>query len=261
MQRQKQTILKNILVPILLFLSFFTSCKKEDTVEPLRDVQEQSIADDQSLEDYLRSHFYNYTDFSDPDFEGAIVFDTIQNENASKTPLINQVKKEVIRVLTSDGDYIDHSLYYLVAREGVGSHPAKVDSTYLSYEGVLMDGTVFDFSNTPVWFDLTSVVRGFKEGATKFKSGDFIVNEDNTVDFFGYGQGALFFSSGLGYFNRASGSIPSYSPLIFKVDLYGVKQTDHDGDGILSSAEYDNDGDGVPDDTDEDGIPDYLDAD
>ena len=64
----------------------------------------------------------------------------------------------------------------------------------------------------------------------------------------------------MGYFSRASGIIPSYSPLIFKINLYGVKQTDHDGDGILSIDEYDTDADGVPDDTDEDGIPDYLDA-
>jgi hypothetical protein len=55
--------------------------------------------------------------------------------------------------------------------------------------------------------------------------------------------------------------VPAYAPLIFKINLYGVNQTDHDGDGILSADEFDNDGDGVPDDTDEDGTPDYLDAD
>ncbi len=66
--------------------------------------------------------------------------------------------------------------------------------------------------------------------------------------------------SGLGYFNSARGAIPSYSPLIFKIDLYLVKQTDHDGDGILSVDEFDRDGDGIADDTDQDGIPDYLDA-
>jgi hypothetical protein len=49
--------------------------------------------------------------------------------------------------------------------------------------------------------------------------------------------------------------------LIFKVKLYLVNQTDHDGDGIPSSDEYDNNGDGRPDDTDQDGIPDYLDSD
>jgi hypothetical protein len=253
--------LKNILVTTLIIISFLSSCKKEDDVEPLRDVQEQSIADDQSIEDFLSSHFYNYEDFSDPDYDGGIVFDTLQNENASKTPLINQVRKEVISVITADGSFIDHNLYYLIAREGTGISPATVDSTYLSYEGLLLDKSVFDSSSTPVWFDLTSVVRGFREGAHKIRSGDFRVNDDNTVDFFGYGQGALFFPSGLGYFSRTAGAVPAYAPLIFKINMYGVNQTDHDGDGILSADEFDNDGDGVPDDTDEDGTPDYLDAD
>mgnify|MGYP000921537817 FL=1 len=47
--------------------------------------------------------------------------------------------------------------------------------------------------------------------------------------------------------------------MIFKINLYTVKQTDHDGDGIPSSEEFDNDGDGIADDTDGDGTPDYLD--
>ena len=253
--------MKNILVIALTIISFLSSCKKEDTVEPLRDVQEQSITDNQSIEDFLSSHFYNYDDFSDPDYDGGIVFDTLHIDNTSKTPLINQVRKEVISVITADGTFVDHNLYYLIAREGTGISPATVDSTYLSYEGLLLDKSVFDSSSTPVWFDLTSVVRGFREGAHKIKSGDFRVNDDITVDFFGYGQGALFFPSGLGYFSRTAGAVPAYAPLIFKINLYGVNQTDHDGDGILSANEFDNDGDGVPDDTDEDGIPDYLDAD
>lgn len=254
-------ILKNILVLALVTVSLLLSCQKEDTVEPLRDVQEQSLADDQSIEDFLSSHFYNYDDFSDPAYNGGVVFDTLQNENALKTPLSSQVSKEVINVKTADGNFIDHSLYYLIAREGTGISPATVDSTYLSYEGLLLNKTVFDSSNTPVWFDLTSVVRGFREGAHKFKSGDFKVNEDNTVDFFGYGQGAIFFPLVLDILAGLQVLFQPMPPFIFKINLYGVNQTDHDGDGILSADEFDNDGDGVPDDTDEDGTPDYLDAD
>ena len=67
--------------------------------------------------------------------------------------------------------------------------------------------------------------------------------------------------SGLGYYSNNSGAIPEYSSLIFIINLYLVKKTDHDGDGILSSLEYDNDGDGLPDDIDEDGLADYLDSD
>ena len=79
--------------------------------------------------------------------------------------MINQVKKEIIRVQTSEGNYVDHSLYYLVAREGTEIKPATADSTYLSYQGNLLNGYTFDSSKTPIWFDLTNLVRGFREGA------------------------------------------------------------------------------------------------
>ena len=67
--------------------------------------------------------------------------------------------------------------------------------------------------------------------------------------------------SRLAYYNNASGLIPEYSSLIFKIKMFLIKETDHDGDGIPSGEEYDNDGNGLPDDNDEDGRPDYLDND
>ena len=255
--------MKNRLLFAFVIVFALNSCSKndEEEAEPIRDVQEQALADDLALQNYLQTHYYNYKDFENENFQGEIILDSIEGDNSSKLPLSSQVQKEVISVRTSEGNSINHTLYYLIAREGSGSSPAVVDSTYLSYQGLLLNGLVFDESTTPIWFDLSSLVRGFREGATKLKEGSFAVNEDNTVDFFNYGKGVLFFPSGMGYFSRASGVIPSYSPLIFKINLYGVKQTDHDGDGILSIEEYDTDGDCVPDDTDEDGIPDYLDAD
>lgn len=254
--------MRNRLLFAFVFAFMLSTCSKneEEEVEPIRDIQEQALADDAALQNYLKSHFYNYKDFENEAYQGEIVIDSIKGTNSAQLPLSSQVEKEVVRVRTSEGNFIDHTLYYLVVREGSGASPSVVDSTYLSYQGSLLNGVVFDESTTPIWFDLTSLVRGFKEGATKLKEGTFSVNEDNTVDFFNYGKGVLFFPSGMGYFSRASGVIPSYSPLIFKINLYGVKQTDHDGDGILSIDEYDTDADGVPDDTDEDGIPDYLDA-
>ena len=53
---------------------------------------------------------------------------------------------------------------------------------------------------------------------------------------FAVGAGVMFLPSGLAYFNGASGSIPSYSPLIFSFKLYAIKRADQDGDGILSRA-------------------------
>jgi FKBP-type peptidyl-prolyl cis-trans isomerase FkpA len=188
-------------------------------------------------------------------------------------------------------------MYYLTVREGVRERPAKVDSVYITYKGNLIDGTVFDDAQLPVWFDLTSVVPGFREGVSTIGAGEYIVNEDGTLDFFNYGQTIFFMPSGLGYYSRAQGSVPKYAPLIFSVSLFTTNPSDHDGDGILSALEdvdgdgnpfnddtdgdgtanmydrdddgdgintvdeLDTDGDGVYDDTDNDGIPDYLDAD
>jgi FKBP-type peptidyl-prolyl cis-trans isomerase FkpA len=253
--------LKKNLTLIVLFLIVLMSCKKEDSVELPRDIEVQAIDDDQILEDYLSTHFYNYEDFKNVSFNNAISIDTIAGENSSKIPLINQVKKNSIRVKILNGSFVNHNLYYLVAREGIGQSPSSVDSTYLTYEGSLLNGNVFDQSTSPVWFDLTQVVRGFREAMPAFKSGTYQVNDDNTVNFESFGQGAMFLPSGLGYFSSPAGSIPAYSPLIFKINLYTINESDHDGDGIPTSQEFDADGDGIADDTDEDGINDYLDTD
>ena len=246
---------------ILLFSVVIISCKKEEQVELPRDIAEQAITDDQIIEDYLSTHFYNYEDFENLSYDESIIIDTIRGENSSKIPLINQVKKNSIRVKISNGSFVNHDLYYLVAREGIGQSPSSVDSTYLSYEGSLLNGNVFDQSTSPVWFDLTQVVRGFREAMPAFKSGTYQVNNDNTVDFESFGQGAMFLPSGLGYFSSPAGSIPAYSPLVFKIKLYTFNESDHDGDGIPTSQEFDVDGDGIADDTDEDGLNDYLDTD
>ena len=253
--------LKKHFIYVLLSIIIIYSCKKDEEVEPPRDLAEQAILDEQILEDFLSTHFYNYEDFQDPDNQTKIKFDTIANENSNKTPLIDQVNKSTINVRISDGSFINHPIYTLVARQGIGESPSSVDSTYLSYEGLLLNKSIFDKSITPIWFDLTSVVRGFREGMPTLKSGNFSIDQNNLPVFSNYGQGAIFMPSGLGYFGNPSGGIPAYSPIIFKIELYLVKKTDHDGDGILTADEFDSDGDGIVDDTDGDGLADYLDAD
>ena len=238
------------------------SCKKDDDSVKVRDVADQSLLDDTALKNFLETHFYNYEDFEklDGSENVNIIIDSIFDDDINKIPLINKVLKKNIPIESNNGP-INHTLYYLPVSEGNGEKPSIVDSVYVSYEGSLLDGSVFDKSNTPIWFDLTSVVTGFKEGVSEFKPGDFYVNDDNTVNYQNYGQGLIFIPSGLGYFAQSSSLIPEYSPLIFKISLFTIKKTDHDGDGILTIDEYDNDNDGVPDDSDGDGVLDYLDKD
>ena len=253
--------LKKISFCFIVVLISLYSCKKEEEIVPPRDVAEQVSEEEIKLEQFLSSHFYNYEQFESSDIPLEISIDTITFPNQEKTALINQVTKQFVKVKTSSGDLIDHPIYTLIAKEGSGQSPSRADSTYVSYKGMLLSKSQFDSSLEPIWFDLTAVVRGFREGLGLFKSGEFTVDQNNVATFSNYGQGIIFMPSGLGYYNNNSGSIPEYSPLIFIINLYLVKKTDHDGDGILSGLEYDNDGDGLPDDSDEDGLADYLDAD
>ena len=43
-------------------------------------------------------------------------------------------------------------------------------------------------------------------------------NSNGTISYEGYGIGAIFIPAGLGYFDQSTSNIPSYSPLVFKVD-------------------------------------------
>ena len=57
---------------------------------------------------------------------------------------------------------VDHNLYYLLAKSGLGQKPSNVDSAYVSYEGSLLNGKVFDQRKVPVWFDLAALIISFR---------------------------------------------------------------------------------------------------
>lgn len=257
--------LKNLLLFGILFVIIW-SCKKDDDpigeVVPPRSIIEVSSEDDAEIREFLSTHFFNYDEFLDPpaDFDYKIKFDTIAGDNEDKTPIILSdtitgitFGMETITVESSsfgvtDEEVAEHTLYYLIARQGASEEtPTIGDNVLLRYEGSLLDGTLFDASsNQPVTFNLSGVVRGFGNGMEYIKTGtDLIVNDDGTVTYSDYGIGAIFIPSGLAYFNRPTGStIGFYEPLVFKVDAFSYeKDTDFDGDGIPSILE-DIDGDG-----------------
>ncbi len=262
---------------LLSFLAIgmvLVSCGSDDDNDVvIRDRNEVYTEDLAELQEYLNTHFYNYEEFATnpagADFN--IVFDTIADVNAGKTPLASQVNS---RVLTRDG--IDYTYFTLNVRQGGGAlSPTFADSTLVSYEGLLLDNSVFDGSTNSIWFDLPGasvfggVVDGFAAGVSELNEATAITaNADGTFSFTDSGVGAVFMPSGLAYFSTSLTGIPAYSPIIFTYQLRKVNLSDHDGDGILSRFE-DLDGDldlQSPDDrdnTDEDLIGgfNYLDAD
>ena len=248
-----------IVIGLLIFLG---SCKKDDNSDiitiPPRSLSEVALEDDAEIRAYLQTHFYNYEEFNNPpaDFDYQIVLDTIEGANADKTPLLDMVSSSVISVSSDEfalpeEETVNHTLYYLVAREGTGVNPSFADSTFVRYKGSLLDGITFDGSlQTPIWFDLGALqgplqgARGFSEGMPNFKTGGNIIdNGDGTVTVEDYGIGLIIMPSGLGFFNTAQTGIEAYSPLVFTIDLFTYNEADHDNDGVPSYQE-DVDGDG-----------------
>jgi hypothetical protein len=195
------------------------------------------------------------------------------------------------RLVTVTQNSIDvtYKIYYLQLRQGTGPNsksPCNVDRVLTAYRGEYIYSSTTTVNTLPVtqilstqfeesinpqsYFNLTGVIRGWSEIFPKFKTGSYSSNPDGTLSYADFGAGVMFIPSGLAYYNTSTGTIPSYSPLIFSFKLYEVQRLDHDGDGIYSYQE-DIDGDGYmatlatgvtnPDDTDGDGIPDFLDTD
>lgn len=257
--------LNRFILAAFFVAAVFVSCDKDDDAEdiiPPRDRGEQEIADQMAIEEYLATHFYNYEEFSNPqaDFDYMVRLDTISGDNADKTPLIESENLEK-KIFTFQE--VDYTIYILKAREGAGEQPKFSDSTFVSYQGQLLNGSVFDGSKNPLWFDLVSVIPGFSQSLSEFRGATgYDVNPDNTVSWNDYGVGTVFLPSGLGYFSTSNPGIPAYSPLIFNIQMFAVNEADHDGDGIPSYLE-DLNGDGIigNDDTDGDLRPNYADPD
>ncbi|WP_417887428.1 FKBP-type peptidyl-prolyl cis-trans isomerase [Zunongwangia sp.] len=218
-------------------------------ITPPRDPSEQIVADEDSIQQYMQTHFYNYEEFENPssDFDYVVQIDTIAGENSDKTPLIDS-DKLVTKKVTRDS--VEYNIYILKVREGAGQRPTFADSSYVSYKGELLNMKEFDRSSSPVWFVRPGTIQGFTLGLTEFKSATgYQSNPDNSVAWNNdYGIGAIIMPSYLAYYNQAAGSIPAYSPLIFSVKLYLVNEADHDHDGVPSYMEDLNGNDYLLDD-------------
>lgn len=250
----------------------FASCSDDDDgpeveVVPPRLLSEVALEDDAEIVEFLKTHFYNEEEFQNaPEgFDYKIKFDTIAGANSSKPSIYDSPNliTETISVASSDfgrddGEVVSHKLYTLIARQGEGGIPTIGDNSFLQYEGLLLGGKIFDgATQQPVRFYLgePGLRVGFAKAMLKLKTGIGPVdNVDGTISYTEYGIGAVFMPSGLAYFDQPAGLIPSYSPLIFKLDALDFEpNTDIDGDGIPSILEdLNNNGNLNDDNTDAD---------
>lgn len=256
---------------VLLFiaaLSILASCNNDDglagvEVVPPRPLAEVEAENDATIKEYLKTHYYNYEEFENPpaDFNFKIVLDTIAGDAQDKIPLSDQVSTMTIPVSSEtfnleDAVVVDHTLYYLEAREGTGGSPTVGDSTLVKYEGQLLSGDVFDSNVTYTWQYLPFFLRGYAAGISNFKVGtEIISNPDGTSEITGSGIGLMFIPSGLAYYNNPplSSGIELYDILVFQVNTGLFEEaTDYDNDGIPSILEdLNNNGVLSDDNTDE----------
>ncbi|MGY5354298.1 FKBP-type peptidyl-prolyl cis-trans isomerase [Wenyingzhuangia sp. IMCC45467] len=102
----------------------------------------------------------------------------------------------------------DSGLYYMIEETGDGdTFATESNNVTLNYTGsYLEDGEVFDEGEDTV-FNLSGLIKGFKEGMTHFKEGS---------------KGKLFIPSRLAYGSYDYGNIPGGSVLIFDIELISI---------------------------------------
>ena len=102
-------------------------------------------------------------------------------------------------------------LQYQVLREGNGRKPKATDQVKCHYEGMLIDGTLFDSSiqrGEPATFPLNGVIAGWTEGLQLMQEG---------------AKYRFFIPYHLCYGERGAGSsIPPFAALVFDVELIEV---------------------------------------
>lgn len=102
-------------------------------------------------------------------------------------------------------------LQYQVLRQGDGKKPTARDTVRCHYEGMLIDGTLFDSSiqrGVPAEFALNQVIKGWTEGLQLMQEG---------------AKYRFFIPYELGYGERGAGqSIPPFAALVFDVELIKV---------------------------------------
>ncbi len=118
--------------------------------------------------------------------------------------LAENAKKEGVVTLPS-------GLQYQVIKEGNGRKPKATDKVKCHYEGMLIDGTLFDSSiqrGEPATFPLNGVIAGWTEGLQLMQEG---------------AKYRFFIPYQLGYGEHGAGaSIPPFAALVFDVELIKV---------------------------------------
>lgn len=129
----------------------------------------------------------------------------------------NEESKTMAKYIADNGitaQPTESGLYYIEKVKGKGKKVNPGDTVMVNYKGMFLDGTMFDTSERagkPVEFPIgvQAVIRGWDEGIPLMNIG---------------GKAMLLMPSSLAYGEMGAGqSIPPFSPLVFEVEVVGVK--------------------------------------
>ncbi|MBZ5487593.1 FKBP-type peptidyl-prolyl cis-trans isomerase [Halomonas aquamarina] len=126
------------------------------------------------------------------------------NQQEGDDFLAENAEREGIEVTES-------GLQYEVLESGDGATPGPEDTVEVNYEGMLLDGTVFDSSferGEPVSFQVNQVIEGWQEALQLMSVGD---------------SWMLYIPAELAYGERGQGPIGPNEMLTFRVELLGVE--------------------------------------
>lgn len=136
-------------------------------------------------------------------------FSSCKKEEVDSQQLIKDYLEEnnLIAEKTEDG------LYYIITKEGVGSHPNIASTVKVDYKGYLRNGDIFDSSydrGKASTFSLTGVIQGWQLGIPLLKEG---------------GAGTLIIPGDLGYGENPprNSIIGKNEVLIFDIELHEVQ--------------------------------------
>lgn len=132
--------------------------------------------------------------------------DKINSKNIEVGKAFLEKNKKEAGVVT-----LPSGLQYKVLKEGTGKKPKATDKVQCHYEGMLLDGSVFDSSikrGEPAVFGVNQVIQGWVEALQLMAEGS---------------KWRLFIPSDLAYGARGAGnSIPPHATLIFDVELIKI---------------------------------------
>ena len=125
------------------------------------------------------------------------------NLDAGNAFLAENARRPEVRTTAS-------GLQYEVVVRGTGPQPQANDIVTLHYQGLLIDGTVFDSSierGEPATFGVSQVIPGFSEAIQLMNVGSTYI---------------VYIPQDLAYGENGAGPIEPYSTLIFRIDLLSI---------------------------------------